>query len=156
MDEGLSRAVQNVFVTLHEQGLVYRGEYLVNWDPDNQTVISNEEVDNVERPGSLWTVRYPVVGDDGQPTGRHIDIATTRPETIPADTAVAVHPDDARFTDLVGQPVRVPTTDRLVPVIADEQIKQDFGAGALEGDARATARSTTRSASATTCPRCRS
>ena len=132
MDEGLSRAVQHVFVTLHQQGLVYRGEYLVNWDPDNQTVISNEEVDNVERPGSLWTVRYPVVDADGQPTGQHVDVATTRPETIPADTAVAVHPDDPRFTDLVGQSVRVPTTDRLVPIVADEQIKQDFGAGALK------------------------
>ena len=132
MDEGLSRAVQEVFVTLHQQGLVYRGEYLVNWDPDNQTVISNEEVDNVERPGSLWTVRYPVVDADGQPTGRHIDVATTRPETIPADTAVAVHPDDERFTDLVGQRVRVPTTDRLVPVIADDVVKPDFGQGALK------------------------
>ena len=132
MDEGMSRAVQHVFVTLHDQGLVYRGEYLVNWDPDNQTVISNEEVDNVERPGSLWTVRYPVVGPDGQPTGEHVDVATTRPETIPADTAVAVHPDDERFTHLVGKTVLVPTTDRVVPVVADEAIKQDFGAGALK------------------------
>ncbi|WP_412070316.1 valine--tRNA ligase [Rubrivirga sp. IMCC43871] len=132
MDDGLSRAVQEVFVTLHEQGLVYRGEYLVNWDPDNQTVISNEEVDNVERPGSLWTVRYPVVDEAGAPTGQHIDIATTRPETIPADTAVAVHPEDPRFTDLVGKSVRVPTTDRTVPIIADDSIKQDFGAGALK------------------------
>ena len=132
MDEGLSRAVQEVFVTLHEQGLVYRGEYLVNWDPDNQTVISNEEVDNVERPGSLWTVRYPVVDDDRRPTGEFVDVATTRPETIPADTAVAVHPDDPRFTSLVGKSVLVPTTDRAVPVIADESIKMDFGAGALK------------------------
>ena len=132
MDDGLSRAVQEVFVTLHEQGLVYRGEYLVNWDPDNQTVISNEEVDNVERPGHLWTVRYPVVDEDGNETGEHIDIATTRPETIPADTAVAVHPDDERFRALVGKSVRVPTTDRAVPIIADESIKQDFGAGALK------------------------
>ena len=132
MDEGLSRAVQQVFVTLHEQGLVYRGEYLVNWDPDNQTVISNEEVDNVERPGSLWTVRYLVVDGGGQPTGEHLDVATTRPETIPADTAVAVHPDDERFAHLVGRQVRVPTTDRAVPIIADESIKMDFGAGALK------------------------
>ncbi|WP_412062357.1 valine--tRNA ligase [Rubrivirga sp. IMCC45206] len=132
MDDGLSRAVQEVFVTLHEQGLVYRGEYLVNWDPDNQTVISNEEVDNVERPGHLWTVRYPVVDEAGAPTGGYIDIATTRPETIPADTAVAVHPEDPRFTDLIGQRVRVPTTDRTVPVIADDSIKMDFGAGALK------------------------
>ena len=132
MDEGLSAAVQHVFVKLYEQGLVYRGEYLVNWDPDNQTVISNEEVDNVERPGSLWTVRYAVVDDAGQDTGEFLSIATTRPETIPADTAVAVHPDDPRFQHLVGQRVRVPVVDRLVPVVADDTIKMDFGTGALK------------------------
>ena len=131
MDDGLSRAVQHTFVTLYEQGLVYRGDYLVNWDPDNQTVLSNEEVDTVERKGSLWTVRYPVV-HGGRETGEYLDVATTRPETIPADVAVAVHPDDERFRHLVGQTVRVPTTDRLVPVVADEAIKMDFGAGALK------------------------
>ena len=132
MDDGLSRAVQHTFVKLYEQGLVYRGDYLVNWDPDNQTVLSNEEVDTVERAGSLWTVRYPVIGDDGEPTGGFLDVATTRPETIPADVAVAVHPDDERFRHLVGQRVRVPTTDRLVPVVADDVIRMDFGAGALK------------------------
>ncbi|MEM1055947.1 MAG: valine--tRNA ligase [Bacteroidota bacterium] len=132
MDEGFSRAVQEVFVRLHEQGLVYRGEYLVNWDPENQTVISNEEVDNVERPGSLWTIRYPVVDANGQDTDEALLIATTRPETIPADTAVAIHPEDERFQHLIGQRVRVPVGDRLVPVIADEAIKMDFGAGALK------------------------
>ena len=132
MDDGLSRAVQHTFVKLYEEGLVYRGDYLVNWDPDNQTVLSNEEVDTVERAGSLWTVRYPVVDDDGQETGEHLDVATTRPETIPADVAVAVHPDDERFRHLVGRRVRVPTTDRLVPVVADDAIKMDFGAGALK------------------------
>ena len=132
MDDGLSRAVQEVFVRLHEQDLVYRGDYLVNWDPENQTVISNEEVDNVERPGHLWTIRYPVVDATGADTPEAILIATTRPETIPADTAVAVHPDDERFRHLVGQRVRVPVGNRLVPVIADEAIKMDFGAGALK------------------------
>ncbi|PAP74498.1 valine--tRNA ligase [Rubrivirga sp. SAORIC476] len=132
MDDGLSRAVQDVFVTLHEQGLVYRGEYLVNWDPDNQTVISNEEVDNVERPGHLWTVRYPVVDADGTPTGETIDIATTRPETIPADTAIAVHPEDERYAALVGKTVKVPMVGRIVPIIADDYVKMDFGAGALK------------------------
>ncbi len=137
MDEGMSRAVQEVFVRLHEQGLVYKGEYLVNWDPENQTVISNEEVDNVERPGSLWTIRYPIVDADGNDTPEAILIATTRPETIPADTAVAVHPDDERFQHLIGQRVRVPLAGengehRLVPIIADEVIKMDFGAGALK------------------------
>jgi valyl-tRNA synthetase len=132
MDDGLSRAVQHTFVRLYEEGLVYRGDYLVNWDPDNQTVLSNEEVDTVERPGSLWTVRYAVVDADGQDTGEFLSVATTRPETIPADTGVAVHPDDDRFRHLVGQRVRVPLTDRLVPVVADDAIKMDFGAGALK------------------------
>ena len=132
MDDGLSRAVQHTFVTLYEQGLIYRGDYLVNWDPDNQTVLSNEEVDTVERPGSLWTVRYPVVDASGAETDEFLMVATTRPETIPADVAVAVHPDDDRFRHLVGQRVRVPTTERLVPVIADDVIKMDFGAGALK------------------------
>ena len=132
MDDGLSRAVQEVFVRLHAEGLVYRGDYLVNWDPENQTVISNEEVDNVERPGHLWTVRYPVVDEGGAETGAYVDIATTRPETIPADTAVAVHPDDERFTHLVGKSVKVPTVGRVVPIIADDYIKPEFGAGALK------------------------
>ena len=132
MDDGLSRAVQDIFVTLYEQGLVYRGDYLVNWDPENQTVLSNEEVDNEERAGFLWTVRYPVVDADGRDTDAFIEIATTRPETIPADTAVAVHPDDDRFADLVGRRVRVPTTDRTVPIVADDVVKMDFGRGALK------------------------
>ncbi|MFN3596120.1 MAG: valine--tRNA ligase [Rubricoccaceae bacterium] len=132
MDEGFTRAVQTVFVRLYEEGLVYRGDYLVNWDPDNQTALSDEEVDNVERDGHLWFVRYPVLGADGAPTGEHLTIATTRPETIPADVAVAVHPEDERFRHLVGRRVRVPTTGRDVPVIADDYIQMDFGAGALK------------------------
>ena len=132
MDDGLSRAVQEVFVRLHTEGLVYRGDYLVNWDPDNQTVISNEEVDNVERDGHLWYVAYPVVGESGEPTGETLTVATTRPETIPADTAVAVHPDDERFAHLVGRELLVPLTGRRVPIIADDYIKMDFGAGALK------------------------
>ncbi len=132
LDERYARVVQDVFVRLYEEGLVYRGDYLVNWDPENQTVLSNEEVDNVERDGHLWTVRYPVVDDAGADTGAFLSVATTRPETIPADTAVAVHPEDERFTDLVGRRVRVPLSGRLVPVIADDYIKMDFGAGALK------------------------
>ena len=127
MDEGFSRAVQHVFVKLYEEGLVYRGEYLINWCPVDQTALSDEEVDNVERDGYLWYIRYPLVSGDG-----HITIATTRPETMLGDTAIAVHPDDKRYTDLVGQSVRLPLTDREIPVIADEYVKQDFGAGALK------------------------
>jgi valyl-tRNA synthetase len=136
LDDPYVRVVQDVFVRLYREGLIYRGHYLVNWDPDNQTVISNEEVDNVERDGHLWYVRYPVVDEAGNDTGAFLAVATTRPETIPADTAVAVHPEDKRFRDLVGQRVRVPVPaeggGRLVPVIADTYIKMDFGAGALK------------------------
>ncbi|HYE96218.1 MAG TPA: valine--tRNA ligase [Rubricoccaceae bacterium] len=132
MDEGFTRAVQTVFVRLYEEGLIYRGDYLVNWDPENRTALSDEEVDNVERDGFLWHVRYPVVDEAGNETGEHVTIATTRPETIPADTAVAVHPDDERYRALVGRRVRVPTTDRLVPLLADAHVSPEFGAGALK------------------------
>ncbi|CAN5598906.1 valine--tRNA ligase [soil metagenome] len=128
MDEGLTRAVQHVFVKLFEQDLIYRGDYLVNWDPENQTAISDEEVDNVERDGHLWFVKYPVDGMEGE----FVTIATTRPETIPADSGLAVHPEDARYAHLLGKQVRVPTTDRLVPIIADDYIDPEFGSGALK------------------------
>lgn len=127
MDEGFTRAVQETFVKLYQDGLIYRGNYLVNWDPDGQTAISDEEVDNVERDGSLWFVRYELEDGSGS-----ITVATTRPETIMGDTAVAVHPDDERYADWVGKMVRVPLTDRVVPVIADDYVKSDFGAGALK------------------------
>ncbi|MCB0720543.1 MAG: valine--tRNA ligase [Bacteroidetes bacterium] len=127
MDAGFTRAVQAVFVRLFEEGLIYRGSYLVNWCPVDQTALSDEEVDNIERDGSLWYVRYPVVG-----TNESITVATTRPETMFGDTAVAVHPDDDRYRDLVGRMVRLPLTDREIPIIADEYVKSDFGAGALK------------------------
>lgn len=127
MDDGFSRAVQEVFVRLYDEGLLYRGEYLINWCPVDQTALSDEEVDNVERDGHLWYIRYPYANGDG-----HIIIATTRPETMLGDTAIAVHPEDDRYTHLVGQKVKVPLTDREIPIIADEYVKQDFGAGALK------------------------
>ncbi len=127
MDDGFSHAVQEVFVRLYEEGLIYRGEYLINWCPVDMTALSDEEVDNVERDGHLWYVRYPLAGGDG-----HITIATTRPETMLGDTAVAVHPDDERYRDLVGKSLRLPLTDREIPIIADEYVKSDFGAGALK------------------------
>ncbi len=127
MDDGFSRAVQEVFVRLYEEGLVYRGSYLINWCPVDQTALSDEEVDNIERDGHLWYIRYPLSSGDG-----HITIATTRPETMLGDTAVAVHPEDERYSDLVGQTVRLPLTDREIPIIADEYVKSDFGAGALK------------------------
>jgi len=127
MDDGFSRAVQEVFVRLYDEGLVYRGEYLINWCPIDRTAISDEEVDNVERKGHLWYIRYPLADGSG-----HIEIATTRPETMLGDTAIAVNPEDERYTDLVGKMVKVPLTDRQIPIIADEYVKSDFGAGALK------------------------
>ncbi|MFT5142483.1 MAG: valyl-tRNA synthetase, partial [Thalassolituus oleivorans] len=103
MDDGFSRAVQDVFVKLYEEGLVYRGKYLINWCPVDMTAISDEEVDNVERDGHLWYIKYPLTSGDG-----FITIATTRPETMLGDSAIAVHPEDERYTHLVGQSVTLP------------------------------------------------
>ena len=127
MDEGLTRAVQEVFVKLYDEGLIYRGDYLVNWDPENQTALSDEEVDNEERDGHLWHVRYPLAGDDGPLT-----IATTRPETMLGDTAIAVHPEDERYQHLVGRTARLPLLGRELPIVADEHIDASFGTGALK------------------------
>jgi valyl-tRNA synthetase len=126
MDEGLSRAVRKQFVELYHQGRIYRGERIVNWDPVSQTTLSELEVDREERPGKLYTLAYALEA------GGHIAIATVRPETIFADVAVAVHPDDERYRALVGKRVRIPLTDRWVPVIADEAVERDFGTGALK------------------------
>ena len=127
LDERYERAVQDVFVQLFEDGLIYRGDYLVNWDPDNMTAISDEEVDNVERDGQMWWIRYPYADGSGS-----ITIATTRPETMLGDTAVAVHPDDERYTGLIGKHVVLPLLDREIPIIADEHADPEFGAGALK------------------------
>jgi valyl-tRNA synthetase len=127
LDEGLSRAVRKQFVDLYHRGAVYRGERIVNWDPVSRTTLSDLEVEREERAGHLYRVRYP-----GENADEAIEIATVRPETIFADQAVAVHPDDARYTHLIGRRVRVPLTDRLVPVIADAAVEPDFGTGALK------------------------
>ena len=127
LDDRYVRAVMEVFVRLYEDGLIYRGDYLVNWDPENGTALSDEEVDNVERDGHLWYVRYPLKDGSG-----HVTIATTRPETMLGDTAVAVHPEDERYTDLVGQTVVLPLLGRELPIIADDYVKPEFGAGALK------------------------
>ncbi len=126
MDEGLSRAVRKQFVELYGRGLIYRGERIVNWDPASRTTLSELEVDREERPGTLYTLAYPLE------EGGNISIATVRPETIFADQAVAVHPDDERFKSLVGKRARIPLTDRWIPVIADEAVEMDFGTGALK------------------------
>jgi valyl-tRNA synthetase len=126
MDEGLSRAVRKQFVDLYHQGLVYRGERIVNWDPISRTTLSDLEVDREERPGKLYTLAYPLE-DEGD-----IRIATVRPETIFADQAVAIHPQDERYRPLIGKRVRIPLTKRWIPVIADEAVEMEFGTGALK------------------------
>jgi len=127
MDEGLSRAVREAFVRLWEQGLIYRGDYMVNWCPRCSTGLSDLEVENVESAGNLWHVRYPE--SDGGPG---VVVATTRPETMLGDTAVAVHPDDPRYKDLIGKTVVLPLMEREIPVIADEYLDMEFGTGALK------------------------
>ncbi|WP_413203603.1 valine--tRNA ligase [Rhodospirillum sp. A1_3_36] len=128
MDEGLSKAVRKVFVTLHKAGLIYRDKRLVNWDPKLHTAISDLEVEQREVKGKLWHLRYPV---EGQP-GRFLTVATTRPETMLGDTAVAVHPEDERFKDLIGQQVRLPIADRLIPIVGDEHADPEKGSGAVK------------------------
>jgi valyl-tRNA synthetase len=128
MDEGLSRAVAKVFVELYRQGLIYKDKRLVNWDPRLETAVSDLEVENIEIKGHLWHIRYPL---DDMP-GRFITIATTRPETMLGDTAVAVHPDDERYKALVGHKVVVPLTGRLVSIIADEHSDPEKGTGAVK------------------------
>jgi valyl-tRNA synthetase len=128
MDEGLSTAVRKVFTTLYREGLIYRDKRLVNWDPKLQTAISDLEVENVEARGTLWYIRYPIAG---QPK-RYITVATTRPETMLADVAVAVHPEDGRYRDLVGKNVILPLVGRSIPIVADTYSDPEKGTGALK------------------------
>ncbi|PCD03979.1 valine--tRNA ligase [Sphingomonas spermidinifaciens] len=127
MDDGFSKAVLKVFVDLHRQGLIYRDKRLVNWDPGLGTAISDLEVETREVKGGFWRLRYPLEDGSG-----HIEVATTRPETMLADMAVAVHPDDARYTALVGKRVRLPITGRLIPIVADEHADPELGSGAVK------------------------
>lgn len=127
MDEGLSAAVQKVFVQLYEEGLIYRGTRLVNWDPKLGTAVSDLEVLSEEEDGFLWHIRYPVVDSE-----EFLIVATTRPETLLGDCAVAVHPDDPRFKHLIGKQVHLPLCDRTIPVIADEYVDKEFGSGCVK------------------------
>ncbi len=127
MDEGLSAAVRKVFIDWYRAGLIYRGNRLVNWDPVLGTAVSDLEVNNVERDGHMWSIRYPVVGSD-----ESVVVATTRPETMLGDVAVAVHPEDERYAHLVGKTLKLPLTDREIPVIADDYVDKDFGTGCVK------------------------
>ena len=133
MDEGLSKAVQKVFVELHKAGLIYRDKRLVNWDPMLHTAISDLEVENKEQNGKMWYFKYPIANLDGSVRdGEFVTVGTTRPETMLGDSGVAVHPDDERYTDLVGQNVVLPITGRLIPIVADEYADPEKGSGAVK------------------------
>jgi valyl-tRNA synthetase len=128
MDPELSRAVLEVFVRLYDEGLIYRGKRLVNWDPALQTALSDLEVVSSEERGKLWHVRYPLAAAPDQ----HLTVATTRPETLLGDTAVAVHPSDERYRHLVGKEVQLPLADRSIPIVADEYVDPEFGTGCVK------------------------
>ena len=127
MDAGLSRAVQTAFIRLFDEGLIYRGQRLVNWDPQFHTAISDLEVENREEAGHMWHFRYPLSDGSG-----HLVVATTRPETMLGDTAVAVHPEDPRYRDLIGKTIRLPLAGRDIPVIGDDYVDPDFGSGCVK------------------------
>ena len=128
MDEGLSRAVLKVFVALHKQGLIYKDNRLVNWDPSLQTAVSDLEVENIELKGHLWHLKYPLAED----AETFITVATSRPETMLGDSGIAVHPDDERYTHLVGKMVKLPITGRLIPIVADAYANPEKGSGAVK------------------------
>ncbi|KRM72488.1 valine--tRNA ligase [Lacticaseibacillus brantae] len=127
LDEGVSQAVRKVFVQLYNEGLIYRGEYIVNWDPQARTALSDIEVLHEDDEGAFYHVKYPFTDGSG-----YIEIATTRPETMLGDTAIAVHPDDDRYKDMVGKTVKLPLTDREIPIISDFYVDREFGTGAVK------------------------
>lgn len=127
LDEGLSDAVQEVFVTLYKKGVIYRGEYIINWDPSTKTALSDIEVIHKDVQGAFYHMRYPLADGSGD-----IEIATTRPETMLGDTAVAVHPEDERYKHLIGKMVKLPITGREIPIVADDYVDMEFGSGAVK------------------------
>ena len=135
-DEGCSKAVTKVFVQLYKEGLIYKGDYIVNWCPHHQTALANDEVEHEANHGSLWYIKYPVVGSEkgaaGEPYKDYVMVATTRPETLPGDTAVAVNPKDERYAHLVGKTVILPLTGREIPVISDMYVEKEFGTGIVK------------------------
>ena len=128
MDEGCSKAVKEVFIRLYEKGYNYKGSRIINWCPVCQTSISDAEVEHEDQDGFFWHINYPIVGEEG----RFVEIATTRPETLLGDTAVAVNPEDERYKDLIGKMLKLPLTDREIPVIADEYVDKEFGTGCVK------------------------
>ena len=127
LDEGLSAAVEEMFIRLYNKGLVYQGDRIINWCPHDKTALSDAEVEHEEQEGKMWTFRYPIDGEDDA-----IMISTTRPETIPGDLAIAVNPDDERFTNYVGKHAVIPVIGRKIPIIADSYVESEFGTGAVK------------------------
>ena len=127
MDEGCSKAVEEVFIKLYEEGYIYKGSRIINWCPVCKTYLSDAEVEHEEQEGSFWHIKYPIVGTDD-----YLEIATTRPETMLGDTAIAVHPDDERYKDIVGKKCILPLTDREIPIVADYYVDKEFGTGAVK------------------------
>lgn len=127
MDERLTNIVSDAFIQLYNEGLIYRGKRLVNWDPKLHTAISDLEVVSEETKGKLWHFKYPLADSN-----EFVTIATTRPETMLGDTAVAVHPDDKRYQHLIGKKIKLPLTDREIPIIADNYVDQEFGTGCVK------------------------
>ncbi|WP_099221273.1 valine--tRNA ligase [Listeria costaricensis] len=127
LDDGLSDAVKKVFVTLYEKGLIYRGQYIINWDPVARTALSDIEVIHKDIEGSFYHLKYPLTDGSG-----YLEVATTRPETIPGDTAVAVHPKDERYQHLIGKTIMLPVMNREIPIVADEYVDREFGSGAVK------------------------
>ena len=128
MDEGCSKAVREVFVNLYDKGLIYRGNRIINWCPKCTTALSDAEVEYTEQDGNFWHIKYPVEGEEG----RFITIATTRPETMLGDTAIAVNPEDERYMDIIGKNVIIPLVERAIPIVGDEHADKDFGTGAVK------------------------
>lgn len=127
MDEGCSKAVEEVFIKLYEEGYIYRGSRIINWCPVCKTSLSDAEVEHEEQDGNFWHIKYPIVGSDA-----YLEIATTRPETMLGDTAIAVHPDDERYKDLVGKKAILPLVNREIPIVADYYVDKEFGTGAVK------------------------
>ena len=128
MDEGLSKSVRHVFVSLYKKGLIYKGSRIVNWCPHCVTALSDAEVEYQDKPGHLWHLRYPIVGEEG----RYVIVATTRPETMLGDTGVAVNPNDERYKDLIGKKCLLPLVNREIPIVADEYVDMEFGTGCVK------------------------
>ena len=127
MDEGCSKAVEEVFINLYNKGYIYKGSRIINWCPKCKTSLSDAEVEHEDQDGNFWHIKYPIAGTD-----RFLEIATTRPETLLGDTAIAVHPDDERYKDIVGKMAILPLVNREIPIVADYYVDKEFGTGAVK------------------------